>query len=228
MRRSLSWTVMVALAVPSGALVGGCGSGTKTVSVAGPPTVAQTTGGDARTTSTDSSGPSSAATTPSSSTTGQPTNGGTTGPAPESGGTHTAPEPAFAHQETGTEGLGAATAVVREHGFTPADTSEYRPNQTLRVLIGSRAGSGDGYGQQAFFFVNGHYIGTDSSQPSGAVRVVEQSDTEIALAYGLYRTSDPRCCPGGQATVRFQLNNGQLSPLDPIPPASSATGPSRR
>jgi hypothetical protein len=118
--------------------------------------------------------------------------------------------------------------VVREQGFTPTDTSEYRPNQTLRVLIGSRAGSGDGYDQQAFFFVNGHFIGTDSSQPSGAVRVVEQSDTEVALAYGLYGKSDPRCCPGGQATVRFQLNNGQLTPLDPIPPASSAMGPSRR
>ena len=115
--------------------------------------------------------------------------------------------------------------MLRAKGFTPNDTSDYHPSQTLRVLIGTRTGSGDGYGQQAFFFVNGRYIGTDSSQPSATLRVVAQGDTEVTLAYPLYRKSDPLCCPsGGQATVRFQLNNGKLAPLDPIPPASSSTG----
>ena len=62
--------------------------------------------------------------------------------------------------------LGAAVAVVRAHGYTPDDTSEYHPGQTLRVLVGTRTGSGDGYGQQAFFFVDGRYIGTDTKEPS--------------------------------------------------------------
>ena len=116
----------------------------------------------------------------------------------------------------------AAVPVVRAHGYTPEDTSDYHPNQTLRVLIGTRTGSADGYDQRAFFFLDGHYIGTDASQPSASVRVVSQSDTEVTLAYALYRSHDPLCCPsGGQATVHFQLNDGQLVPLEPIPPASS-------
>jgi hypothetical protein len=98
------------------------------------------------------------------------------------------------------------------------------------VLIGTRAGSSDGYGQQAFFFVNGRYIGTDSKVPSATVSVVSQNDTEVTLAYPLYRKGDPLSSPsGGVAKVRFQLNNGQLAPLDEIPPASSSSGqPSRQ
>lgn len=229
MRRTLSSTVAAALVVAGGAVLGGCGSATKTVSVAGPPSASQTTGGGERATSTDSTSPPSGTTTSSSATPGQPSNGGTTGPAPESSGTHTAAEPAFAQQGTSAEALGAATALVRSQGYTPTDTSDYHPSQTLGVLIGSRPGSESGNDQRAFFFVNGHYIGTDTSEPSGTLHVAGQSDTEVTLAYGLYRKSDPACCPsGGQATVRFQLDNGQLMPLDPIPAAGSRTGVGRQ
>jgi LppP/LprE lipoprotein len=97
------------------------------------------------------------------------------------------------------------------------------------VLIGTRSGAGDGYGQQAFFFVNGKYIGTDSTQPSATLKVVSQSDTAVTIGYPLYRSKDPLCCPsGGQANVTFQLNNGKLQPLQPIPPANSSTGFSRQ
>jgi hypothetical protein len=120
-------------------------------------------------------------------------------------------------------------ALVKRHGYTPDDTAEYRPSQTLRVLVGTRTGSGDGYDQRAFFFLGGRYLGTDASQPSASVRVVGQSDTEVVLAYALYRPRDPLCCPSaGQATVHFQLNDERLVPLQAIPPASSATGTSRQ
>jgi hypothetical protein len=120
-------------------------------------------------------------------------------------------------------------ATVEAHGYTANDPAEYHPSQTLGVLIGTRTGSGDGYGQQAFFFVNGRYIGTDASASSAKVRVVAQGDTEVTLAYPLYRAHDALCCPGGgEARVRFQLNNGRLVPLDPIPPASSTGGLSRQ
>ena len=96
------------------------------------------------------------------------------------------------------------------------------------MLVGTRTGSADGYGQQAFFFVDGRYIGTDAKQPSATVNVVCQGDTEVTLAYPLYRKSDALCCPGGgTATCHFQLNNGKLVPLEAIPPASSASGLSR-
>jgi hypothetical protein len=213
------WTLLTGLAAGLLAL-SGCGSGgTKTVSVSSAATSGTTT---QRTTTTG--------TTPSSPTTTTPKSTGTSTTGQGGGeATRTTTAPAFTKQATGAEGLGAALAAVKAHGFTANDTSDYHSGQTLRVLVGTRTGSGDGYGQQAFFFVGGRYIGTDTSQPSASVKVVEQSDTEVTLAYPLYRAHDPLCCPGaGQATVRFQLNNGRLVPLNPIPPANSQTGTSRQ
>ncbi len=218
---------VTALAV--GLLLGGCGGGTRTVTAASAPAPAQRTTTSVqpatRTTSTAATAtPPPASTAPAQTT----TSGGAS--APTSPPARTAPAPAFTKSEGGGgEGLGGAEAVVAAKGFTATDTSDYHSDQALRVLIGTRSGSSDGHGQQAFFFVNNSYIGTDAKEPSATVRVVAQSDTEVTLAYPLYRASDPLCCPGGgQATVRFQLNNGKLTPLDPIPPASSATGLSRQ
>ncbi len=198
----------------------GCGSGaTKTVSVssAAPPgtTAQQTT-----TTGTTQSSPKTTSTTNTgTSTTGH--GGGET--------TRTTTAPAFTKESTSAEGVNGALAVVKAHGYTAEDTSDYHSDQTLRVLVGTRTGSGDGYGQQAFFFVAGRYLGTDTREPSASVKVVAQNDTEVTLAYHLYRPHDPLCCAGGgQASVRFQLNNGRLVPLGTIPPVSSQTGLSRQ
>lgn len=207
--------------VAAGALaLSGCGSGgTKTVSVS-----------SAAPSGTTTQSTTTTRTTPSSPKTTTPANAGT-GTTGGGGGetTRTTTAPAFTKQTTDAEGLGTALAAVNAHGFTANDTSDYHPEQTLRVLVGTRTGSGDGYGQQAFFFVGGHYIGTDTSLPSAKVKVVGQSDTEVTLAYPLYRPHDPLCCASaGQATVHFQLNNGRLVPLNPIPPANSQTGTSRQ
>jgi hypothetical protein len=219
----------------SGALLAGCGGGTKTVSVSGaaaPPTTADSTG-TARTNST--AGTSTGASTQSTTEAGNQSAGGTAAGGTAAATTRTAPAPAFTH--TGTQSseaspgaqAAAASSVVLAHGYTPVNTTDYRPTQTLRVLLGTRTGSADGYNQRAFFFIDGHYIGTDSSQPSAALHIVSQSDTEVALAYALYRPHDAFCCPsGGQAVVHFQLNNGRLVPLQPIPPTSSASGLARQ
>lgn len=206
---------MLLVAVTAGMLaLGGCGSGgTKTVSVS-----SATSGTAARRTTTASTTPSPPKTTSTSTTI--PSGGETT---------RTTTAPAFTKEPTSAEGLSGALAVVKARGFTANNASDYHSGQTLRVLVGTRTGSGDGYAQQAFFFVGDRYIGTDASQPSAGVKVVWQGDTEVTLAYPLYRPHDPLCCPGGgQATVRFQLNNGRLVPLGSIPPASSQTGLSRQ
>lgn len=210
-------TAMV-LAAAAAAAVGvtGCGSGgTKTVSVA------STTPSEAATQPRGTTG-----TTQSSPPTTTPTKTGTG--ANETGGaeaTRTSTAPAFTKESSSAEGAGAAVAVVRAHGYTPNETSQYRPDQTLRVLVGTRTGSSDGYGQQAFFFVDGHYLGTDTSQPSTTVKVVSQGDTEVALSYPIYKAGDPPGKPsGGEKTVRFQLNNGRLVPLGQIPPVAARSG----
>jgi cytoskeletal protein RodZ len=205
------------------ALSGCGGSQTKTVSATNEPATTQASSSvstQSKPTTSTSTTPSTTSTTPAQTT----TNGGTSAPT----ATRTAPEPAFAQQETHAEGVSAAASLVRARGYTPNDTSEYHPDQTLRVLVGTRTGSSDGYGQQAFFFVSGRYIGTDTKEASATVKVLAQSDTEVTLGYSLYKPGDPLSSPsGGQAVVHFQLNNGKLTPVGKIPPASSSSGVAR-
>jgi hypothetical protein len=221
MRRNLPTALAVlVLSTCAGAALGGCGSSqTKTVTIASAPEAAHSTS-----TRTTSSTASTASTPANSATAPTSTAGGTAAP----GGTRSAPEPEFTQQESHSEGLASAVAAVQARGYTPEETSQYHAGQTLRVLVGTRTGSSDGYGQQAFFFVAGRYIGTDTKEPSATVKVLAQSDTEVTLGYPLYRDGDPLSDPsGGTATVHFQLDNGKLTALNPIPPASSATGTSR-
>ncbi len=204
-----------ALLTSSALLLAACGGGTKTVTVSSAPLT------PVNTSSTQTSTTTSTQTTPTQPS-ATSTSTGTTAT------TRSAPEPAFTQGETKAEGTSGAAAAVRARGYTPNDTSEYHSDQALRVMLGTRTGSADGYEQQAFFFVNGRYLGTDTKLPSAAVKVVSQGDTEVTLGYALYRPNDPLVNPsGGEAHVTFQLNNGKLVPLQKIPPAHSATGLSR-
>jgi hypothetical protein len=214
----------IALVAASTVPLGGCGGDTQTVSVGGSPTTSRAATAPAGPTATPTA---STATTPTAPRTGGSASGGT----PATTSTRTAAAPAFAEKDRGAaaEGLPAAVAVVHAHGYTAGTTSDYHPDQTLRVLLGTSSRSGDEHVEQAFFFVDGRYLGTDAARPSAQMSVVSQSDTEVTLAYGLYRPHNSPCCPGGgEARVRFQLNNGRLVALDPIPPARSTTGTSRQ
>jgi len=206
MKLSVSALLALLLGACAAVLVAACGSSTKTVSVAGTPPDTQTTSTVAhRPGTTSTSTTTSSANTPSTPTVTR---------------TRTAPEPAFTEKQGSSEGLSAATAVLQAKGYTPTDTSVYHATQVLRVLVGSHESSGE----QAFFFVNGRYIGTDTKEPSAMVDVLSQGETEVTLGYPLYRKGDPPGNPsGGQAKVRFQLNNGKLAALDPIPPATGST-----
>ena len=110
----------------------------------------------------------------------------------------------------------AARTVERE-GFDVIDRRAYDTSATLRVLLGIKHGSGDGYAKRAFFFVRDRYIGTDTSDLSASMRIASQSDTTIGLTYALYGPRDALCCPHRFATVRYHWNGRRLVPLDPIP-----------
>lgn len=209
-------SLLAAVVACAAFLLAGCGSGnTETVSVSGSPTPS------ARAPKTTQTAPKK--------TSGSPSSPSNTSSSPGASSDERGSAPAFVQQGATGEALQKALTTVKAHGYTANDPSQYRTDQTLTVLVGTRSGSGDGYDQQAFFFLDGRYIGTDTSAPSATVKLVGQGDTEVTLAYPLYRSHDPLCCPGGgQTKVRFQLNNGKLVALDPIPPVSSATGLSRQ
>jgi len=127
--------------------------------------------------------------------------------------TATTPEPA----PSSGGSLATAEQAVSKAGYVTDNPSQYHGDQTLRVLVGTRKDSGDGYAKKAFFFVNGRYIGTDTSNDSAGIRVGSQGDRQITLEYAIYGKNDALCCPSSSATVRYSWNGSRLVPLDPIP-----------
>jgi hypothetical protein len=114
----------------------------------------------------------------------------------------------------------AAVQKVQSLGYSIyEDESGDQSVGPLNVLTATCTGSATGYCQNAFFFVNNSYIGTDTSSPDIGVSIASwQNGTTVALNYPLYEPSDANCCPtGGTRTVRFNWNGSRLLPLDPLP-----------
>ena len=96
------------------------------------------------------------------------------------------------------------------------------PPGGLHVLIGTAAQSADGYSQQAFFFVRGHFLRTDLPDTSAAIHLAWRNDTTIALSYVVYKPNEPMCCPtGGALIVRYKWDGTKLRALDPVPSAAA-------
>ncbi len=205
--------MMTLALVCSSTILTACGSGTTTVtstnSLQTPSTSAvpsaQTTQSSAPTVTSVAAGQTATAG-------GEATGGGTAAPR----GPRTAAAPAYVHEETPTGELGGAVAELKAAGYTPIDDAQYHSNQTLRVLVGTHMISATASNERAFFFIGSRYIGTDAREPSAKVNVVSQGETEVTLAYTLYRGASP----SGTANVTFQLDNGFLVPAQAIPPAS--------
>ena len=205
-------TVLTFVLLASGSLVAACGGGAATVTSTKPlqtPVAAQAT-------STETVGSATAVATATGSVTTPASPGSQTG----HGGTvapRTASAPAYVHEPSPTGELGSAVAEVQAAGYTPDDDAEYHSSQTLRVLVGTHAISSKTSNQRAFFFIGSRYVGTDAREPSGHVSVVSQGETEVTLAYTLYRDGTP----SGSADVTFRLDNGFLIAVQQIPPVSS-------
>lgn len=107
---------------------------------------------------------------------------------------------------------------VKQEGYSVIDgINTWNPSESLNVLIGACTGA-EGYCKKAFFFYNGNYLGTDTSDPSSQISFVWRTNDTVALNYVLYHKEDPMCCPtAGAATVRFKWDGNKLVALDPIP-----------
>jgi hypothetical protein len=121
----------------------------------------------------------------------------------------------------------AAVGQLRSQGFEPVAISTYNPRQSLRVLIGRPKAASTGVrGRRAFFFIREQYIGTDAASPSLRLKVAGQKGNLITLAYTRYAAGDKACCPSdGTVKVRFQMGEGRVQPLDPIPPMAARLPP---
>ncbi len=107
--------------------------------------------------------------------------------------------------------------VVRSRGFEIVKKRDWKPDDTLQVLIG-KSSSG---GELAFFFVDGQYLGNDSSDTSAKLRVKATDDISVTLDYGVYEPGDSADDPSGDSiAVEFRYEGGQVSPASAIPDVS--------
>ena len=109
-----------------------------------------------------------------------------------------------------------AIAIVRAEGYTTLEQTDYDFKATLRVLVGRPVGDSAG-GHRAFFFNRKVYLGNDSTSPSTKLTVAKQGKVTVTLSYGVYAAGDPPGEPSDRQRVRFKLDGGVLTPLDPIP-----------
>jgi serine/threonine protein kinase len=104
------------------------------------------------------------------------------------------------------------------HGLDNPSWDMSAPLNAVVAYYDGGVASGPG---KVFFFANGRYVGSDTTDGSISVGAVRVSSTEIKVQYLLYKPGDSNCCPsGGTDNVRFVWTNGRLVRLDPIPSAS--------
>lgn len=213
-------TPALALLLAVAALLAGCGSSTTTTVTVTRTVAANTTATSTSSTSTRSHGQTRTTTSTSTSPTATSTSSTTSAPAASTTSTssttttRTETGPAFVvTTPSGGGALAAAIALLARKGYSALDTSTYRPDDTLRVLIGRAAG-----GERAFFFDETTYLGTDASAASARITVFAHSDTEVVLSYAIYRPGAQT--PNGVRLVHFALDMGMLSAIDSIPSVS--------
>lgn len=121
------------------------------------------------------------------------------------------------------EQFSRARATMVKLGYDPGSSQgNWHPDHELNGLAGSPTGS-NGHPQQVFFFVNGDYIGTDTSEPSQGIVIADSGKDAVTVRYALFGPNDAMCCPKHFADVSYRWDGNQLIPANPIP---SATDPS--
>jgi hypothetical protein len=83
------------------------------------------------------------------------------------------------------------------------------------VKVGSTDATQDGPGQVLFFDHNA-LIGMPTPEPRPYINVVTSGNI-VSVQYQWKQGNDQPCCPTGIGTVRFQLADGKLTALDPVP-----------
>jgi serine/threonine protein kinase len=121
-----------------------------------------------------------------------------------------------------------ASAMDYVAGFGYGSPGSHMPNWDMSAPLNAvvafyNSGYASGPGK-VFFFADGRYVGSDTTDGSSSVGASRLSPTEIVVQYLLYNPGDPQCCAsGGTDDVRFIWTGTKLVALDPIPPVSKRT-----
>ncbi len=112
-----------------------------------------------------------------------------------------------------------AARIVTDRDYEVTRLRDFDPRKTLQVLIG-RGTSGN---ELAFFFVDGEYIGNDSTSSSAQLTKRRGGEsTSVVLRYGIFDAADgPGDKPSGDPVdVTFRWDGTRLQPSQPLPAVS--------
>lgn len=107
-----------------------------------------------------------------------------------------------------------AIDLVASRGFEVLDKADWNPDDTLQVLIGETTEGA----KLAFFFVDGTYLGNDSTELSSKIKVKRTDDVAVVLQYGIYADGDKPGKPtGAPIEVTFRYEAGVVEPVNALP-----------
>ena len=110
-----------------------------------------------------------------------------------------------------------AIDLVASRSFEVVDRDDWNPDDTLQVLIGQTS---DG-NELAFWFVDGTYLGNDSTDLSTRIRVKATDGVQVTLRYSIY---DLGADDSGKPTadpidIDFRYEAGVVEPVEALPSA---------
>ena len=230
--RILPTATALGLGIALAAVIAACGSSTPASVTTTRSSSTSPTSSTATTVASDTSSHSSTTssttrattrTTTTATTTARPTTSETTTSSTTTATTRTETAPAFVETNPNSSGaishdLAAALAVLARSGYAAVRPLTYHAGDTLRVVIGARLGASTPT-ERAFFFDQTIYLGTDARLPSAQITLLSQNDTEATLGYAIHRPGSST--PSSVRRVRFALDMGQLSAIDPLPSAAA-------
>ena len=107
-----------------------------------------------------------------------------------------------------------AIDLVASRSFEVVDKADWNPDDTLQVLIGETTEGA----KLAFFFVDGTYLGNDSTELSSKIKVKSTDDVAVVLQYGIYADGDKPGKPTGTPIqVTFRYEAGVVEPVNALP-----------
>jgi LppP/LprE lipoprotein len=115
----------------------------------------------------------------------------------------------------------SADTVAAEIAKLPAAqwheiVSGHTADCSLHWVVVSSGDASDSPGQ-VLFFDRKSAIGTPTPDPRPYITITAVGNDTAAVQYQWRQAQEPACCPTGIGTVRFNIEDGKLKALDPIP-----------
>ena len=118
--------------------------------------------------------------------------------------------------DTVRRAIAAVPPVAADNPWTETADGHTRDCRLHWVKLSLRDAAPDGP-EQLLFFDRDTALGSPTADPKPYTTVVSAGLRTVTVQYQWRVDDDPPCCPSRGATTRYQVADGRLTALDPIP-----------